>query len=222
MAHPRKQRLYEQFARVGKVLASPSRLELLDLLGQGERSVDELARASALSVANTSRHLQAMSAARLVESRRVGQRILYRLAGPSVGSLWLALRRTAEEQLAELDAVARQYLEGREAFEAIGRLELWRRMKAGGVTLIDVRPPEEYARGHLPGAVSVPLEKVRAFARGAPKRKQVVAYCRGPYCVYALQALAELKKQGRRGLRLEDGVLEWAAAGLPLETPEAA
>jgi rhodanese-related sulfurtransferase len=218
MSHATKQRLYEQFARVGKALASPSRLELLDLLGQGERSVELLARACELSVANASQHLQALHAARLVEPRRDGQRIYYRLADPSVATLWQALRATAQKQLAELDAVAREYLEGRDEFEPIDRDELLRRMKSGRVTLIDVRPPEEYAQAHLPGAVCVPLDDVKEFARRAPKKRQVVAYCRGPYCVLALKAVAELKKRGLNALRFEDGVQEWSAAGLPLET----
>ena len=216
-SHLTKQRIYEQFARIGKALASPSRLELLDLLGQGERSVDALARACELSVANASQHLQALYAARLVESRRHGRRIFYRLADPSVAALWQALRTTARRQLAELDSVAREYLEGRDEFEPIDRAELVRRMKAGSVTLIDVRPAEEYEQAHLPGAICVPLGAVKYFARTAPKRKQVVAYCRGPYCVFALKAVAELKKRGINAARLEDGVQEWSAAGLPLE-----
>jgi rhodanese-related sulfurtransferase len=217
MSHAAKQRIFEQFARIGKALASPSRLELLDLLGQGERSVEMLARACELSVANASQHLQALYATRLVESRRDGQRIYYRLADPSVAALWQALRATAEKQLAELDAVARAYLEGRDELEPIDRAELLRRIKAGSVTLIHVRPAEEYAQAHLPGAISVPLDDVKAFARTAPRRKQVVAYCRGPYCVFALKAVAELQKRGLNAVRFEDGVQEWSAAGLPLE-----
>jgi len=217
-SHLAKQRIYEQFARIGKALASPSRLELLDLLGQGEKSVDTLARSCELSVANASQHLQALHAARLVDSRRDGQRIFYRLADPAVGALLLALRTTAEKQLAELDSVAREYLDGRDEFEPIDRDELRRRMKAGTVTLIDVRPVEEYEQAHLPGAVCVPLDDVKDFARKAPKKKQVVAYCRGPYCVFALKAVAELQKRGLDAVRFEDGVQEWSAAGLPLET----
>jgi rhodanese-related sulfurtransferase len=216
-AHTAKQRIYEQFGRIGKALASPSRLELLDLLGQGERSVEALARACELSVANASQHLQALYAARLVESRRDGQRIYYRLADPSVAALFQALRVTAQKQLAEVDAVAREYLEGRDQFEPIDRSELQRRMKAGSVTVIDVRPVEEYEQAHLPGAICVPLDEVKEFARKAPKKKQVVAYCRGPYCVFALKAVAELKKRGLDAVRFEDGVQEWRAAGLPLE-----
>lgn len=219
--HRAKQRIYEQFARVGKALAAPARLELLDLLGQGERTVDALARACELSVANASQHLQALYAARLVDSRRDGQRIYYRLADPAVAALFRALRTTAQKQLAELDAVAREYLDGRDQFEPIGRTELVKRMKAGAVTLIDVRPVEEYEQAHLPGAVCVPLDDVKEFARKAPKRKQVVAYCRGPYCVFALHAVAALKRRGLDAVRFEDGVQEWSAAGLPLEAGRA-
>ena len=215
--HAAKQRIYEQFARIGKALASPARLELLDLLVQGERSVDALAAAAELSIANTSQHLQVLAGARLVESRRDAQRVLYRLADPSVEALWQTLRRTAEHRLAELDAVARAYLVHRDELEPIDRGELTRRMRAGTVTLIDVRPVDEFAQGHLPGAVSVPLAEVKAWAKRAPKRRQVVAYCRGPYCVWALEAVARLAGQGLRAARLEDGVGEWRAAGLPIE-----
>jgi rhodanese-related sulfurtransferase len=221
MPHAAKQRIYEQFARIGKALSCPSRLELLDLLGQRERSLEQLARACELSVANASQHLQALYAARLVDSRRDRQRVLYRLADPSVAVLWRALLTTAEKQLAELDSVAREYLEGRDELEPIDRRELLRRMKAGTVTLIDVRPIEEYQQAHLPGALSVPLDDVKKFARKVPKQKQVVAYCRGPYCVFALKAVAELKKRGINAARLEDGVQEWGAAGLPLESRRA-
>src|SRR5262245_3868029 len=175
MAPAAKQRLYEQFGRIGKALASPSRLELLDLLAQGERSVEMLAREAALSVANASQHLQALYAARLVESRRDGQRILYRLADPAVEALLSALKATAEQQLAELDSVAREYLEGGDQLEPIDRKELQKRLRSGTVTLIDVRPREEYEQAHLPGAVSVPLDELKEWAKRAPKKKQVVA-----------------------------------------------
>jgi rhodanese-related sulfurtransferase len=216
--HEAKQRIYEQFARIGKALAAPGRLELIDLLSQGERPVDALAREAAMSIANASQHLQVLHAARLVDTRRDGQRIFYRLAAPSVVNLWLALRSTAEGQLSELSAVARDYLGAPDDFEPIEREELARRIEAGTVVLIDVRPPEEFEQGHIAGAVSVPLEDIKTWARGAPKRKQIVAYCRGPYCVYAVQAVTELRKLGLRAVRAEDGVSEWHAAGLPLET----
>lgn len=217
--HTAKARIYEQFARIGKALAAPGRLELIDLLLQGERSVEALAREAQMSMANASQHLQVLLAARLVETRRESQRIYYRLASPSVVELWLALRRTAETQLAELPAVAREYLGDPDAFEPIDRDELARRIEAGSVVLIDVRPQEEFEQGHIAGAVSVPLESLKTWARDdAPKRKQIVAYCRGPYCVYAIEAVAELKKRGLRATRTEDGVAEWRAAGYPTET----
>jgi len=215
--HAAKQRIYEQFARVSKAMSAPARLELLDLLAQGERSVDALAKLAELSVANTSQHLQVLAAARLVETRRDGQRILYRLADTSVETLLHALRTTAESQLAELDEVARAYLVGRDEFEPISRTELRRRLRAGTVTLIDVRPAEEFDLGHIAGAVSVPVEEVTTWARAVPKGRTVVAYCRGPYCVYALQAVAALRKRGITAVRAEDGVSEWRAAGLPTE-----
>jgi rhodanese-related sulfurtransferase/predicted transcriptional regulator len=216
-SHAAKQRIYEQFARISKALAAPARLELLDLLIQGERSVDALATATELSVANASQHLQVLAAARLVESRRDGQRVLYRIADDSVIALWQSLRRTAEARLAELDEVARDYLVGRDDFEPIDRGELARRLRNGTVTLIDVRPPDEYAQAHIAGAISVPVDDVAEFAKRAPKHQKVVAYCRGPYCVYALQAVAALRKRGVEAVRSEDGVAEWRAAGLPIE-----
>jgi rhodanese-related sulfurtransferase len=215
--HAAKQRIYEQFARISKALAAPARLELLDLLVQGERSVDGLATATELSVANASQHLQVLAGARLVDSRREGQRVLYRIADESVVALWQSLRHTAEARLAELDDVARDYLVGRDEFEPIGRGELARRLRSGTVTLIDVRPAEEFAQGHIAGAVSVPVDEVAAFAKQAPKDRKVVAYCRGPYCVYALQAVELLRKRGIDASRSEDGVAEWRAAGLPIE-----
>jgi rhodanese-related sulfurtransferase len=218
MSRKAKQRIYEQFARIGKALASPSRLELLDLLAQGERSVEGLAREAALSVANASQHLQALYGARLVDSRRDGQRIFYRLADPTVEAVLAALKATAAKQLAELDAVAREYLEGADAFTPIDREDLLARMQRGTVALIDVRPREEYEQAHLPGAISVPLEQIGAWAKRAPRNKKIVAYCRGPYCVYAIQAVAALRRRGIAALRSEDGVVEWRAAGHPLET----
>jgi rhodanese-related sulfurtransferase len=215
--HAAKQRIYEQFARISKAIAAPARLELLDLLLQGERPVDSLARATGLSVANASQHLQILAGARLVDSRREAQRIFYRVADASVEALWQALRCTVEARLPELDAVVRDYLVGRDDFEPIDRAELLRRLKAGTVTLIDVRPVEEYQAGHILGAVSVPLGQIAVFAKTAPKRLTVVAYCRGPYCVYALQALAALHRRGVAAMRLEEGVSEWRAAGLPVE-----
>lgn len=220
--HAAKLRIYEQFARIGKALAAPGRLELIDLLVQGERPVDALAKEAQMSIANASQHLQVLLAAHLVDTRREAQRIYYRLASPAVIELWLALRRTAENQLAELPAVARQYLGEADALEPIGRDELARRIEAGTVVLIDVRPREEYEQGHIAGAVSVPLDALQTWARqDAPRRKQIVAYCRGPYCAYAVQAVAELKRRGLRASRATDGVAEWRAAGYPIESGRA-
>ena len=218
-AHAAKLRIYEQFARLGKALAAPGRLELIDLLVQGERSVDALAKEAQMSIANASQHLQVLLAAHLVDTRREAQRIYYRLASPAVIELWLALRHTAENQLAELPAVARAYLGDPDGLEPIDRAELARRIDAGTVVLIDVRPKEEFEQGHIAGAVSVPLDSLKSWARDdAPKRKQIVAYCRGPYCVYAVEAVAELTKRGLRATRASDGVAEWRAAGYPVET----
>ena len=217
--HATKARIYEQFARISKALAAPGRLELIDLLVQGERSVDALAKEAQMSIANASQHLQVLLAAHLVDTRREAQRIYYRLASPTVIELWMALRRTAESQLAELPAVARAYLGDPVGLEPIDRAELARRIDAGTVVLIDVRPKEEFEQGHIAGAVSVPLDSLKTWARDdAPKRKQIVAYCRGPYCVYASQAVAELTKRGLRATRAKDGVAEWRLAGYPVET----
>lgn len=215
--HVAKQRIYEQFSRIAKALAAPARLELLDVLLQGERSVDALARATQLSVPNASQHLQVLAGARLVDARRDGQRVLYRVADDSIEALWHALRHAAETRLAELDSVVRDYMGGRDDFEPIKRTELVSRLKAGTVTLIDVRPVEEYQAAHIAGAASVPLERIAAFARTVPKGRSVVVYCRGPYCVLSLQAVTTLRKRGITARRLEDGVSEWRAAGLPVE-----
>lgn len=217
--HEKKRRIYEQFARIGKALGSPTRLELLDLLSQGERSVDALAQQASLEMASASQHLRALAAARLVETRRDGQRVVYRIADPSVVALFHALRDTAEKQLAEVDSVARAYLGGDDDLEPIDRAELSQRLKDGSVVLIDVRPREEFAQGHIRGAVSVPPEKIAAWSEKAPRRKEIIAYCRGPYCVYALEAARALGARGLRVRRLSDGVAEWRAAGLPVSVP---
>jgi rhodanese-related sulfurtransferase len=212
-----KHRIYEQFSRIAKALAAPARLELLDVLLQGERSVDALARATQLSVPNASQHLQVLAGARLVDARRDGQRVVYRVADESIEVLWHALRHTAESRLAELESVVREYMVGRDDFEPIGRAELIARLKAGTVTLIDVRPTDEYEAAHIAGAVSVPLDEVTAFAKTVPKGRSVVAYCRGPYCVLSVQAVSTLRKRGIAARRLEDGVSEWRTAHLPVE-----
>jgi rhodanese-related sulfurtransferase/DNA-binding transcriptional ArsR family regulator len=213
-----KDSVYEQFARVGKALASPRRLELLDLLGQGPRTVEELARQAGQSLPNTSHHLQVLRAARLVEAEREGLFVTYRLAAEEVGTLFAALRELAESRLAEVAQVRREFLESRGAMEPIERAELLDRVSRGEVTVLDVRPWEEYAAGHIPGAVSVPLGELAGYLDRLPRDREVVAYCRGPYCVLALDAVDLLSHHGFRATRLEDGVAEWRGAGLEVAT----
>jgi rhodanese-related sulfurtransferase len=210
--------VYEQFARVGKALASPRRLELLDLLGQGPRTVEELARQAGQSLPNTSHHLQVLRAARLVEAEREGLFVTYRLAAEEVGTLFAALRELAESRLAEVAQGRREFLESRGAMEPIERAELLDRVSRGEVTVLDVRPWEEYAAGHIPGAVSVPLGELAGYLDRLPRDREVVAYCRGPYCVLALDAVDLLSDHGFRATRLEDGVAEWRGAGLEVAT----
>jgi len=208
-----KAAVYDQIARIGQAAASPSRLALLDLLSQGPRTVEALARQAGLSVATTSHHLQVLRRARLVEAEKLGLFVAYRLADARVEQFVLDLRRLAESRLAEVQQVTRQYLAARGALEAVDNDELIRRVQAGQVTLIDVRPREEYVAGHLPGALSVPLAELGRRVRDLPKRRDVVAYCRGPYCVMALDAVDLLRKKGYRAFRLEHGVPEWRARG---------
>jgi rhodanese-related sulfurtransferase len=210
-----KRELFEQFARVGHALGSAPRLVMLDVLAQGERSVEQLAEAAGLSVANASQHLQVLRRAGLVATRREGARVHYRPAGDDVLSLWLSLREVAEARLGDVERAARDYL-GDEV-EAIGRNELSERLRAGEVVVIDVRPRIEFAAGHIQGARSVPLDELEARLAEIPDDAEVVAYCRGPYCVYAHEAVRRLQAAGRRARRLEDGWPEWRLAGLPRE-----
>jgi len=210
--------VYEQIARIGQATASPSRLELLDLLSQGARTVEALARQTGQSVATTSHHLQVLRRARLVEARKAGLYVTYRLADPLVGEFFLHLRRLAESRLAEVQQVTRQYLEERGALEPVGNDELVRRVRAGEVTLIDVRPREEYVAAHIPGAMSVPLAELAKRLRTLQRRREIVAYCRGPYCVMALDAVDLLREKGFRARRMEYGVSEWRAQGWRIET----
>lgn len=212
-----KQELFEQFARVGRALASGPRLAMLDLLAQGERSVEQLAEAAGLSVANASQHLQVLRRAGLVATRREGPRVHYRPAGEDVVSLWLALRGVASSRLGDVERAARDYL-GDEV-EAIGRDELAERLRAGEVVVIDVRPRVEFAAGHIQGARSVPLDELEARLSEIPEDAEVVAYCRGPYCVYAHEAVRVMRAAGRRARRLEDGWPEWRLAELPTAAP---
>lgn len=208
-----KDAIYEQLARLGKAIAAPKRLELLDLLGQGPRTVEALAQQAALSVANASQHLQVLRAARLVEAEKKGLYVEYRLADEVVGRFFVALRGLAEARLAEVDRVTREYLEDRGAMETVASDELLRRVRSGEVTVLDVRPAEEYAAGHLPGALSIPVGELKARVKEVPKGRDVVAYCRGPYCVMALDAVDVLRKKGFTAHRLEQGVAEWRARG---------
>jgi rhodanese-related sulfurtransferase len=208
-----KRALYEQFARVGQALGSAARLELVDLLAQGERSVEELAGAAGLSVANASQHLQALRRAGLVEARRDGLRVIYRPAGPEVVRLFFDLRAFAAARLGDVERAARDYLG--EEVEALGREELADRLRRGEVVVIDVRPRIEFAAGHIQGARSVPIEELEARLAELPADAEVVAYCRGPYCVYAHEAVRRLRGAGRRAWRLADGWPEWHLAGLP-------
>ena len=208
--------LYDQFARIGKALASARRVELLDLLLQGERGVDALARASGMTVTNTSQHLQTLRMARLVDARKEGTKVIYRVAVDDVCRFFLALRELAGDRLAEVERLVRRYVEDRDEFEPVGRAELLERAKGGGVVVLDVRPQEEYAAGHIPGAVSVPLERLEHELASLPRDTEVVAYCRGPYCLLAPRAVELLRARGFRARRLADGFPEWRLAGLPV------
>lgn len=213
-----KDKLYAQFARLGKALADPHRLELLDLLAQGERTVEELARESALSMANASQHLRILHAARLVDSRKDGLYVVYRLADPTVFTLWQALRHVGERQLAEIDRLVETYLHHPEHLEPLAREDLVRRLAEGDAILVDVRPALEYRQGHIAGARSIPVDELEGRLRELDPDREIVAYCRGPYCVFADEAVALLHARGFSARRYVDGYPEWAAAGLPTES----
>ncbi len=213
-----KDAVYEQFARIGKAVAAPKRLELLDLLCQGPRTVEALAEQASLSVANASQHLQILRAARLVDTEKKGLYVEYRLADEQVCRFFRALRGLAEDRLAEVEQVTRAYLTERGAMEAVEGDELLRRVRDGEVTVLDVRPAEEYRAGHIPGALSVPLSELKKRIAELPKRREVVAYCRGPYCVMAIEAVEILRKKGFRAHRMEQGVVDWRARGWRVES----
>lgn len=213
-----KDSIYEQFARLGKAVSAPKRLELLDLLCQGPRTVEALAEQAAISVANASQHLQILRAARLVEAEKKGFYVEYRLADEQVCRFFHSLRGLAETRLAEVEQVTRAYLEERGALEAVQSTELLRRVRDGEVTVLDVRPSEEYRAGHIPGALSVPLPELRKRLAQLPKNREVVAYCRGPYCVMAIDAVDLLRKKGFKAHRMEQGVADWRARGWRVET----
>jgi rhodanese-related sulfurtransferase/DNA-binding MarR family transcriptional regulator len=213
-----KDRLYAEFARIGKTLASPHRLEILEVLAQGERTVESLATETGLSIANTSRHLQQLRQAQLALARREGLFVHYRLAGPEVVSLMLALRHAAEQHLAEVDRVVRDFLGERDEFEPVTPDELARRMTDGEVVVLDVRPEQEYAAGHITGARSIPVADISERLAELPREKDYVAYCRGPYCVYADEAVAVLRANGLKAQRLTEGYPEWWLSGRPVRT----
>jgi rhodanese-related sulfurtransferase len=212
-----KDSIYEQFARVGKALSAPKRLELLDLLCQGPRTVEVLADLAALSVANASQHLRILRAARLVDSQRQGTFVEYRVVDDRVGRFFLSLRQLAESRFAEVEHVTRAFLTERGAMEAVDGSELLRRVRGGEVTVLDVRPPEEFRAGHIPGALSVPLSELKKRLAELPRDREVVAYCRGPYCVMSIEAVELLRKKGFDAHRLEAGVLDWRSRGWRVE-----
>ena len=213
-----KDALYGQFARIGKVVASPKRIELLDLLGQAERSVEALAAAADMTVKNTSAQLKELRLARLVEPRREGTRVYYRLSDDAVTAFVGALRDLARMRLTEVEQIVRDYFEARDELEPVRRDDLLRRAQSGDVVILDVRPRVEYAAGHIPGALSVPLPELEDRLAELPGSTEVVAYCRGPYCVFAPEAIAVLRARGFDARRLEDGLPEWRVAGLPVES----
>lgn len=211
-----KRVMFEQFAEVAKAAAHPLRLELLEQLAQGERSVEALANRAQLSVANASQHLQQMRRAGLVSARREGKFVVYALTGGGPLDLVAALRRIAEAQSAEVARVVRGYFQDRDSLEAVSREDLLQRLNAGAVTVLDVRPADEYALGHVPGAVNMPLSELEQGLSDLPPGCEIVAYCRGPYCVLSYEAVAVLRAHGFAARRLEDGLPEWRAAGLPV------
>jgi rhodanese-related sulfurtransferase len=215
-----KDAIYEQFSRIGKALSCPKRLELLDLLCQGPRTVEVLAKEACLAVANTSRHLHVLRGARLLEAEKNGIFVTYRIADQMVPEFLRGVRLLAENRLAEIEQLTERFLEGREGMEPVDREVLLARVREGTVTVIDVRPAEEYRAGHIPGAVSIPLKELEARLSELPRDKEIVAYCRGPYCVLSIRALEVLHAKGYRTARLEDGVQDWRAQGLRIETAE--
>lgn len=215
-----KQQLFEEFASIARAIGNAGRIEILEHLSQTEKSVDALAEAIGLSVANTSQHLQQLKRAGLVRSRREGKYVLYRIADDQVVELLGLLFRIGERNLAEVERVLRGYFRERDAMEPVSKEELLNRTREGLVTVLDVRPREEYEAGHIPGAVNIPLKELESRLSELARGKEVVAYCRGPYCVLSFEAVAALRSKGIDARRLEDGLPEWRAAGLPLEVTQ--
>ncbi len=213
-----KNQLYEQFARIGKALSSAHRLELLEVLAQGEHSVEAVARETEMSIANASQHLQVLRAAQLVDVRREGVYIYYRLADEQVFILWQTMRQVGEARIAEIDRIVDTYLHDRNLLQPIGAAELLQRLVEGNIILLDVRPAEEYIAGHLPDAISIPVADLEDRLPELPQDKEIVAYCRGPYCVFADEAVALLRTNGYNAHRLAQGLPDWQALGLPVES----
>jgi rhodanese-related sulfurtransferase len=213
-----KRALYDQIARIGKALSHPARLELLELLAQSERTVESLSRLTGLTIANASQHLQHLRRAGLVEPRKQGLYVHYRLRGDGVVHLVSALQTTGEAYLADVQKLLRDLFLTKDDVEPVGEEELQSRLRRGLVTVVDVRPPEEYAAGHLPGAINVPISDLEERMNELPRRKEVIAYCRGPYCLMSFDAVALLRTQGYKARRLVGGLPEWRARGLPVET----
>src|SRR5688572_26375231 len=212
-----KARLYQAIGRVALALGSSARLQMLEFVAQGERSVDVLAAMTNLSIANTSKHLQALRQAGLVTARKEGLRVYYSIAGNDVAALVCALREVAEHRVADVEQVLRLWLAHRDEMEAVPAREVLERAKKGLVVVLDVRPAEEFAAGHLPGAVNIPIQELAKRLKELPRRQEVIAYCRGPYCLMSYDAVTLLRKKGRKARRLEAGLPEWRAAGLPVE-----
>lgn len=213
-----KKKLFEQFARVAKSLASPNRLELLETLAQGEKSVDALAQATSMSVANTSHHLQILRDSGLAESRKEGLQVIYRLSDDQIPVLLGCISRIAEKHLAEVERIVRDHFDTRDALTPVGRNELMTRVKEGGAMVIDVRPAEEYEAGHIPGAINIPVDELPQHLASLPHEQEIVAYCRGPYCMLAFEAVAQLREAGYQARRLEDGFPEWKAERRPVDS----
>jgi len=213
-----KRDVFASLARVGTALSSPIRIEYLELLAQAERSVEQLANLTGTSVANTSQHLQKLRQAGLVVGRKAGLYVYYRLAGDEVVELLSAISRVGEAYVAEIERIVRLYFAQKDELEAVPAKEVLERARQGLVTVLDVRPPEEFAAGHLPGAVNIPVHELEKRIKELPRRREVIAYCRGPYCLMSFEAVEKLRKKGLRARRLKDGLPEWRAAGLPIAT----